>query len=82
MAGTPPLDGTWSKDATEIKQFTQFFDAAWTICKAVGSAAGRQAEPATFSQVLRADAAHERRHNAVHDAVARIEDRIRTESVG
>jgi hypothetical protein len=77
---TPVSVGSWSKDPIEIKRFTLFFDAIWDTRAIAANNPASPIKQVSLSQLMSADSSQERRHNAVHDAVARIGDSIKSEA--
>lgn len=75
---TPVSGGKWSKDKIEIERFTHFFDTVWNSQAVVAQAAASPMQRVSLSQLMAADSEHERRKNAVHESVARIEERIQS----
>ena len=72
----PVSIGTWSRSSIEIKRFTSFFDAVWGDNKLATGVSSVAKESSSLSELMAIDSTHERRHNGVHEAVTRIEERI------
>jgi hypothetical protein len=75
---TPVSGGKWSKDKIEIERFTHFFDNVWNSHAVVAQTAASPTQRVSLSQLMAVDSEHERRKNAVHESVARIEERIQS----
>jgi hypothetical protein len=75
---TPVSGGKWSKDKIEIERFTHFFDTVWNSHASVAQGGPSSMQRVSLSQLMAADSAQERRKNAVHESVARIEERIQS----
>jgi len=82
---TPVDIGKWSKSPADIKRFTRFFDKVWNGPAIAADAVTAPAQQVTLSQLMKVDSSFERRkdatqeQNTVHETVARIEERIRSE---
>jgi hypothetical protein len=71
--------GSWSKDAIDIKRFTEFFDAVWNMPAVAANNPASPAQKVSLSRLVSADATYDRR-NAVHETVARIEENLKSEA--
>jgi hypothetical protein len=75
----PVSVGSWSKDAIDIKRFTEFFDAVWNMPAVAANNPASPAQKVSLSRLVSADATYDRR-NAVHETVARIEENLKSEA--
>jgi hypothetical protein len=75
-----PIDvGRWSRFPADIKRLTRLFDAVWNASAIAASSSAVPTQKVSLSQLMKADSSFERRQNAVHETVARLEERIRLE---
>jgi hypothetical protein len=76
---SPVSAGSWSKDEIDIRRFTQFFDVVWNSPSVAVNNPASPSQKVSLSRLMAADSAFDRR-NAVHQALARIEENMKSDA--